>query len=641
MADPPVTFNPNDPTGNLRRWWETLSPGIAAWISKGASLLPGSAPAPATVAPMSPATVAPEAVPQAVEPTPAAPAAPAQPAGPPGAEPDPKLNRVREYEAQRDATRKAIAAAEQAIRDDPNSTAAYNAQRDLPAMRALEKSITDSITAEENRLRDEAQKEKDKEEGREGKPKNGDTRTIPWEEKLPNGQTLRGVKTETYNNGTWSYVEGSSRAEAGAKPEGTAQITNQVLTDGRGAYWTYDQRTGEVKPINGPAAGVKTVNAPDGGVYLQKPDGSLGERLFEGLPQTYTDNGVVVGIDRRTGQQVFRVDTKTPEGRALADRIERATAEAAERANEPKFASAVAQYQQEVTRRQGLARTELARLQELQKSGQISPDQAEAQFNRWMQTNVEGPLAGFRAAAEEEHRKQEQENLTRQATENTRVEAANALRGRAGYEAGETAKAQALEVGLRTRSPEYIGQLGQFAQSIGQGKTNFVFDPASLDPAKFKAVQPDYDAIANQAMQRLFGLYPEAKAQNVNVGVPNLPTGQDLLGIMDGIKYSGPMSGTPTGETPLPGQEAVDLRNGKARTVYSNGRYLDWDIPQNGQAPQLAQAGAGVAALGGPDVAGPPPPFTPPSVVQSVNPGALPGETDEQRRARWSAIMSR
>jgi hypothetical protein len=641
MPDLP-TFNPDYGRDNLRAWWETLPPNIAAWISKGASLLPGAAPPPATVAPPpAPATTAPEAAPQAVEPTPAAPTAPAAPAEDPRG---PKWARVREYETQRAAARAAIEAAEAEIRKDPNSTAAYNAQRDLPAMRSLEKSITDSITAEENRLRDEAQKEKDKEEGRDAKPKNGDTRTIPWEEKLPNGQTMRGVKTEKYTNGTWSYVEGSSRAEAGARPEGTAQITNQVLTDGRGAYWTYDQRTGEVKPINGPAAGVKTVNGPDGSVYLQKPDGSLGERLFEGLPQTYTDDGIVVGVDRRTGQQVFRVDTKTPEGRALADRIARATAEAAERANEPKFASAVAQYQQEVTRRQGLARTELARLQDLQKSGQLSPDQAEAQFDRWMKTNVEGPLAGFRAAAEEERRKQEQENLTRQTAENARVEAANALRGRAGYEAGETAKAQALEVGLQTRSPEYIGQVGQFAQSLGQGKTNFVFDPSSLDPAKFKAVQPDYDAIANQAMQRLFGLYPEARAQNVNVGVPNLPTGQDLLGLMDGVKYSGPLTGAPAGETPLPGQEAIDLKNGKARTVYSNGRYVDWDI--NAPAPQLAQAGAGAATpalpgLGGPDVAGPPPPFTPPSVVQSTAPGALPGETEAERQARWKAIMAR
>jgi len=489
------------------------------------------------------------------------------------------------------------------------------------------------ISAEKNRIRDDEKTKK-------AQPENGQTRTVPWEEKLPNGQTIRGIKTEVYKNGIWDYVAGSSRREEGARPEGVAQITNQVLTDGRGAYWTYDTATGKATPINGPAAGVKTINDPDGSVWTQNADGSKGTKLFDSLPQTYTDNGIVIGVDKRTGREVFRVDTKTPEGRELANRLERATVEAAEQANLPKFGAAVAQYQAEVQRRQGLARTELARLQDLQKSGQISPEEAEAQFDRWMKTNVEGPLAGYRAAAEEERRKQEQDNLTRQTAENARVEAANALRGRAGYEAGETAKAQALEVGLQTRSPEYIGQLGNFAQSLGQGKTNFQFDPSALDPAKFKAVQPDYDAIANQAMQRLFGLYPEAKAQNVNVPLPNLPTGQDLLGLMDGVKYSGPLSGTPTGETPLPGQEAIDLKNGKARTVYSNGRYVDWDI--NAPAPQLAQAGAAAPALpglGGPDVAGPLPPFTPPDAVNAVNAGRLPGETDEQRRARFYGLQ--
>jgi hypothetical protein len=473
------------------------------------------------------------------------------------------------------------------------------------------------IAAEKNRIRDDEKTKK-------AQPENGQTRTVPWEEKLPNGQTMRGIKTEVYKNGIWDYVPGSSRREEGARPEGVAQITNQVLTDGRGAYWTYDTATGKATPINGPAAGVKTINDPDGSVWTQNPDGSKGTKLFDSLPQTYTDNGIVIGVDKRTGREVFRVDTKTPEGRELANRLERATVEAAEQANLPKFGAAVAQYQAEVQRRQGLARTELARLQDLQKSGQISPEQAEAQFDRWMKANVEGPLAGFRAAAEEERRKQEQDNLTRQTAENARVEAANALRGRAGYEAGETAKAQALEVGLQTRSPEYIGQVGQFAQSLGQGKTNFQFDPSALDPAKFKAVQPDYDQIANQAMQRLFGLYPEAKAQNVNVALPNLPTGQDLLGLMDGVKYSGPLSGTPTGETPE--IAAQDLGNGTARTVYSNGRYLDWQIPQGGQAaaPQIAQASAAAPAQA--------------QAGQPLLPGQLPGETEEQRRARFYGL---
>lgn len=623
MPDLP-SFNPDYGRDNLRAWWEMIGPTISGWASK----LPGASP-PATPAPAAPSTVTPMGPPSGAapqEPPAAAPApeAPAPPA-PAGPEPDPKLKRVREYEAQREQARKAIAAAEAAIRTDPNSTEAFNAQRDLPSMRALEKSITDSITAEENRIRDEEAAAKKEEREKKDKPTQGQTREVPFEYKLPNGQTVTGIKTEKYENGVWTYVEGSSRREPGATPQGVAQITNQVLNDGKGAYWTYDQATGKATPINGPAAAIKTINGPDGGVYIQKPDGTLGERLFEGLPQTYnTPDGFLVGVDRRNGSQVFKVDTKTAEGRALADRLERATVEAAENANQPKFASAIAQYQQEVSRRQGLARTELARLQELQKGGQISPDQAEAQFDRWMETNVEGPLAGFRAAAEQERQRQEQENLTRQAAENTRVEAANRERGRLGYEAGERAQAQALEVGLQTRSPAYIAQMGNFAQSIGQGKTDFQFDPKALDIEGFRAVQPNYTQVADQAMQRLFGMIPEAKAQNVNVNLPALPTGNDLLGMMDGVKYSGPLTGAPN-EQPQIG--AQDLGGGRARTTYSNGRYLDWDIPQG--PPPLEMAPGQL------------PPPAPPTVAPPALPGQLEGETPEQRQARWAAIMAR
>jgi hypothetical protein len=631
MPDLP-TFNPDYGRDNLRAWWESLAPTISGWASKLPGASPPAAPAPApstgsTVVPMGPLAGTAGAAPQAVEPAePPAAAAPAPTT--PGAPEDPKRKRVLEYEAQRTKAQAAIAAAEQAIREDPNSTAAFNAQRDLPAMRALEKSITDSITAEENRLRDEETAKAKEEKDKKDKPTNGQTREVPFDYKLPNGQTVTGIKTEEYQNGVWGYVAGSSRKEPGATPQGAAQITNQVLNDGRGAYWTYDQATGKATPINGPAAAVKTVNDPDGSVWTQNPDGSKGTKLFEGLPQTYEADGFIVGVDRRNGSQVFKVDTKTAEGRALADRLQRANVETAERAGEPKFASAIAQYQQEVQRRQTLARTELQRLQDLQKSGQLSPDQAEAQFDRWMTTNVEGPLSGFRTAAEQERQRQEQENLTRQTAENTRVETANRERGRLGYEAGEAAKAQALEVGLQTRSPAYLAQMGNFAQSLGQGKTDFQFDPKALDVAGFQAVQPNYTAVADQAMQRLFGQMPAATAQNVNSPLPALPTGPDLRSLMDGVKYGGPsasgaLSAPIEGDPGLPGQQAVDLKDqgkpGYARTVYANGKYFDWAIPQVGgaaAAPQVA-----------------PPTVAPPSL-----PGQLPGETLEQRRARFYAV---
>jgi hypothetical protein len=406
---------------------------------------------------------------------------------------------------------------------------------------------------------------------------------VPFEYTLPNGQHVTGVRTEVYKGGAWSYVDGSARPASGwgGQPQGTAQLTNQVLTDGRGAYWTYDQATGKVSPINGPAGAVKTINDPaTNAVYLQNPDGSLGTRLFEGAPQVYTDpDGYVIGIDRRNGAELFRVDTKTKEGRDLADRLAQARLAQAEREAGPQFASAIAQYQSEVGRRQGLARTELGRLQDLQKSGQLSPDQAEAQFNAWMQTNVEGPLAGYRAAAEEERRKEEQANLTRQQAEETRVETLNRQRAQLGYEAGEAARQQGLEIGQKTRSPEFIQGLGQVANAMATGQKFAGFDPAAFDPKNFLAAQPNYDQLADQAMNRLFGLLPQATARNVNLPLPQLPTGESLKGLMDGVRYTGPLSGTPQNETPLPGQEAVDLGTGLARTVFPGNRWVDWQIP--------------------------------------------------------------
>ena len=51
--------------------------------------------------------------------------------------------------------------------------------------------------------------------------------------------------------------------------------------------------------------------------------------------------------------------------------------------------------------------------------------------------------------------------------------------------------------------------------------------------------------------------------------------------MMNQVKYQGPLSAMPQAEAALPGQEAVDLGTGRARTVFGNGRYFDWDIPQS------------------------------------------------------------
>ena len=471
-------------------------------------------------------------------------------------------------------TERAIAEAEkQAAAGD------YGAQQALPALRTARLNAITQIAQEENRVRDDAKKA----ETEKSQPKNGDTRTIRVTTKDSQGRTVNGTATETYNNGTWSYVAGSAKADTGflAGPEGPG-TSQSVLTDGQGTYWTYNPSTGKAEPLTGPKAGAKTLTDPDGSVYLQNPDGTPGQRLFEGLPQTYTDpDGYVVLVDKRTGQLINRVDTKTPEGRALADRLAAARVAQAEK---EQYGTATAQYTAEVARRQGLARTELARLQDLQKQGQLSPDQAEAQFDTWMKTNVEGPLAGLKAAAEEERRKQEQENLTRQTAEENRVDALNRERQQLGYNAGEAARARAWEVGSQTRAPEFLRDMGGLAQRLAAGPMGgpgaapaFQFSPESFDPARYKAVLPDYEGEADKAMQRLFGVIPQATARNVNVPLPNLPTGADLRTLMDGVRYTGPLTGTPN-EEPLPGQAAVDLGTGMARTSYPGGRYIDWRI---------------------------------------------------------------
>jgi hypothetical protein len=169
--------------------------------------------------------------------------------------------------------------------------------------------------------------------------------------------------------------------------------------------------------------------------------------------------------------------------------------------------------------------------------------------------------------------------------------------------------------------------LGGLAQSLGQGRTDFQFSPEAFDPANFKKALPNMDELADKAVQRLFSFVPEARARNVNVPLPEMPSGDGLRGMMDQTRYTPPAS-VAGGNQPVPGQDAIDLKDqgrpGWARTIYSNGNFSDWQIPETSSG-QIAQLGAGEA---------------PPPIAGGL-PGQQEGETEEQRRARWSAIMSR
>jgi hypothetical protein len=203
-------------------------------------------------------------------------------------------------------------------------------------------------------------------------------------------------------------------------------------------------------------------------------------------------------------------------------------------------------------------------------------------------------------------------------------------------EADTAGRAISREIAQRTRSPEYIQDVAGLAQSLGQGRTDFQFRPESFDPANFKKAMPNMDELADKAVQRLFSFVPEARARDVNVPLPEMPTGDNLRGMMDQVRYT-PPAGVAGGAGGDPnqvalGQGAVDLKDqgrpGWARTVYQNGKYEDWQIPTTSNG-QIAQLGAGEAA---PVMASP---------VSGGLPGQQPGETEEQRRARWSAILSR
>jgi hypothetical protein len=603
----------------IGRWWEGVAGIPQAAKDALGRLVPNPPPVTAPEAAPPPAEI-----PQVVAP---------EPAAPPEAGRTPTT--LEEFRTQLADAKTALAAAE-AVAKDENQPPDVRTRAAATAvtLRGGITTITTQIAAEENRVRDEAAAEKKRvEDAAEKKrledkadakvadsaPKNGDDRWVPIETTDYQGRKVRGVGREVYTNGVWKYQPGSAKADTGfgSGPQGPG-TPRSIITDGQGTYWTVDPQTGQSTAISGPKAAAKTITDPDGNVYLQNPDGTPGKRLFDAAAKTVTDNGRIIGYDPAGGKVLFTLDTKTPEGRALADRLERATVENAERAADPKFANASAQYSQEAQRRQALARQELERLTKLQQEGQISPEQAEAQFDAWMKVNVEAPLAGYKRAAEEERRVQEQANLDRQTAERTRVENANRSRDELAYRAGEAGREEAITLGQATRAPEYIADLGGLANSLASGRTDFKFSPGSFDVANFRKAVPNVQELADAAVNRLLARVPRA-TENPNVSVPlSPPVGDDLRASMNNVRYSGPLSAAPQAEQPLQGLGAVDQGNGMARSVYSNSRWYEWAIPQG---PAAAAA-----------------PTAPTAPTPDGLPGQLPGETPEQRLARFYAI---
>ena len=265
----------------------------------------------------------------------------------------------------------------------------------------------------------------------------------------------------------------------------------------------------------------------------------------------------------------------------------------------PTFTDATAAYNAQVPRLQQAARTERDRLLELQRQGAISEADAERQFTQWFAGNVETPLAGYRAAAEEAQRKEQRETEALQRAENARVEALNRQREQLGLEAGQKAMLQLAEIAPQIRSPGFLNQFGatvermsqragaqsaEAAASIPSGST---FTRESFDPATIRPHVPDFNAFAQQATQRALAQISPAVAAKIGANAPPpLPTGPTLQSMLQGLPYRGPLAGLPSptsGLQPTPGMDqALDIGGGMARTPYGPGGnvYLDWRIPQ-------------------------------------------------------------
>jgi hypothetical protein len=306
-------------------------------------------------------------------------------------------------------------------------------------------------------------------------------------------------------------------------------------------------------------------------------------------PSVQTVGGRAVGINPNTGQAVFNTDLMSPEDRARTEETAQLQLETARRGQLP--ANALAAYSQETTRLQETARQELARLQELQKSGAISAAEASQQFNNFFQTRVETPLAGLRAAAEEAQRAEREQNAQRQREEDRWVFQQNQAREQAGIAAGNTARQQAIAIAPQVRTPQFLQQYGQAVANMSQraGAPNAeaaLAMPAgqritadTFNPANFKGAIPDIETYAQQASQRALSSISPAVAARVGGGMPQLPGLPDLSQLLNQLPYQGPLTAAPRNALPVPGQEALDLGTGMARTMYPGGGYLDWSIP--------------------------------------------------------------
>ena len=467
------------------------------------------------------------------------------------------------------------------------------AEKIIPTLTTQQTSLLSQIGQQENREADnrradeaKAQAEADRKQREEDakaererqaaqQPKNGDTRQSRVEH---NGVTA--IITERYNNGQWSYVQGSATPDTGLLGQPNERTAVDLQTAQVNLQRLQQQLEAENDPLKKEQLRVQVETAK---VALQQAQQNLNR------PTDIQSEGYLVRV--RPDGTTERIDTLTPEQRRQRDEATGLDLEAKRRGTLPQ--NAYAAYTQEVSRLQGRAQQELDRLKALQQQGVLSAEQASTQYTDWFRTNVQGPLAGLRASAEEAQRAERTRVEEANLQEERRVQAANAQREQLAQQYGEQARNQLIATFPSARSPEFAQAYGANVAAMsqraglataeermraprGQGYT-----PQALSAGAIQAVMPSPEAIAADARNRALAAIAPAVALRQGYTAPTLPTAPDISALIGRVPYAGPLSAAPTypGATPLPGQEAVDLGTGLARTVYPGGSYLDWRIP--------------------------------------------------------------
>ena len=564
------------PQGRGRLQPGRLHPGADAQAGPGHR--PGGGPAPAA--------------PDEAAPPPAA-AAPAEPNKPPST--------LEEFRAQLQEARTALAAAGATAKDEKTSprTSARRAAATATTLRSGVTAILTQIAAEENRVRDEAAAAKKEEEAKKEKerleakadakvadtaPKNGDERWTPIETKDEQGRTVRGVGKEVYTNGVWKYQprqrQGGHRVRV--RPPGAGR-------DALGGHGWAGHLLDPEPPHRG---GQGHLRPPGGGQDHHRP----GRQRLPPEPGRHPParscstppprRSPTTGAHRAGPPHLpenLRGRPQDPRRAGAGQPHGTGDRRGGPATLQPKFASAQAQYAQEAQRRQKLARTELDRLLKLQEEGQIGPEQAQTQFDRWMGINVEGPLAGYERAALQERPgagagrpgQDQRRGHPRRGVQHP--PGPLRLRGRrGGRHAGDRDRGAHPRAGVH-RGP------GAGGEQHGDGATLYRI----LHPAP-RCRQLPQGGPQRQRTGRRRRRPPALAHRRADNGQgrerapPASPYGGRAAGPDGQRAVLRPDAGAPPNGQPLEGQGAIDLESqgkpGMARSVYSNGRYVDWPI---------------------------------------------------------------